>query len=47
MHYFYSLGFEFNLVLFSVITIIKAYIENVTTERHSCNRKVFLVIKLP
>lgn len=47
MDYFYSFGFEFNLVLFSIITIIKTYIENVTTERNPCNRKVFLVIKLP
>lgn len=43
----YSLGFAFNLVLFFVITIIKTYIENIATERHPCNRKVFLVIKLP
>lgn len=47
MHYFCSLGFEFNLVLFSVISTIKTYTENITTERHHCNRKVFLVIKLP
>lgn len=47
VYYFYSLSFESDLVLFSVISTIKTYTENGTMERYPCNRKVFLVIKLP